>query len=427
MDKCNCSLSWRIIPCTSSSSCSIHNKTFLTGSNCPFFLDSEIVPLTRHMETIKPKKNFKILKINSIDDINSKKEWDKINSRSFASAKSTNKVVSVPKMVVTSKRLVVNLHEKGCNQKDIADELGVSQQYVSKILNSLKLGSDKRQRFHNLSLTFNATFNFWQFPESEYKTIPFGHTHYKNWDNGDFHIQIFTNGRILVRYNRDVLGLKIFNNKEEAFRRMSNFLDEWNKPFGVRFISYVESTKHNAFINHPTAKVFKEKFGREMCVRNDGGKIILLTDNSHNDKELEYPDNETCVPLSEHRENYEKDLVSKEAYFPSEVKVKLDEHERKFSEFMNVLDEFKRDALIPLTAQLKLHLGVESKQDVNMDKMNVVLTKIESKIDNLSSSSKVSDEVSPNIPCPIPSLKTISKYDVERKEKIKRFIKEYGW
>lgn len=171
---------------------------------------------------------------------------------------STKKGVNKHKKVVTSKRMVVDLHEKGLSQSRIASDLGVSQQYVSKVLRSLKFGDDRRERFHNFSLTFNAVFNFWEFPEIEYRTVAFGHTHYKNWDNGDFHIQIFINGRIMVRYNKDVIGLNIVDDETEAIRRILDFLQEWNK-FNVRFVDYVISSGENEFMNSPLAQDLARK------------------------------------------------------------------------------------------------------------------------------------------------------------------------
>lgn len=115
-------------------------------------------------------------------------------------------------------------------------------------------------------------------------------------------------------------------------------------------------------------------------------------------------------------------------------------------EFRDALNVFKVDALVPLTEQLRLHLAVESKQNDNMDKMNVVLSRLDA---HLGKGSLVSPVYS--IPFPYPESvggektpktrvfasfglpPTISKYDVEARNKVFRVFRarqllvEYGW
>jgi len=125
--------------------------------------------------------------------------------------------------------------------------------------------------------------------------------------------------------------------------------------------------------------VFKSEFGREMVVRDDSGKVILITDNSHNDKELEYPDRDSCTPLSEHREAYEKDLIKHPNYMPSEVKLKIDEHDSKLDKYLNVLDKFN-EKIEWLNVNLVSHekalnginLGIESDNVVRVETLNTL-------------------------------------------------------
>jgi len=103
----------------------------------------------------------------------------------------------------------------------------------------------------------------------------------------------------------------------------------------------------------------------------------------------------------------------------SVVDDKLNKIESERIEFSKALKELKDEAIIPLTEQLKLHLGVESKQDQNMDKMNVVLDKINDSITLSHNPVDISQKVSLNLHNPNFKLNTISKYDVERRDRIK--------
>lgn len=328
----------------------------------------------------------------------------------------TKNNVNKNKKVVASQRLIVDLHEKGLSQSMIASRLDISQQRVSKVLRSLKLGSDNRERFHNFSLTFNAVFNYWSFP---YKDVKFGHTQYKVYHTEDFHVQIFVNGRIMVRYNKDVIGKNIVDNQAEAIRRILEFLDEWNK-FDVRFIDYVISSGENEFMNSPIAKHIASKGQRILYKdRVDGKKrsIIDFSPSSSNPSGAPHFEHVHKLHFNPDSQKWEEilDNVATGNYLPLDVtKEKIEANEKDIRATMDVLnkvsssiDELNKVTLLEIENK-KLHQGV-------LIEMKDAMKNIRDEVRG-----KESDKTLKN-------NQTYSRYDVEKKERVKNLLKDWGW
>jgi len=127
---------------------------------------------------------------------------------------------------------------------------------------------------------------------------------------------------------------------------------------------------HNAFVNHPTAKVFKDTFNREMCIKDDEGNTRFITDNSKGYHEGEYIDPNHAVSDSVKREHYEADLIFNEHYEPSVVKLKVDDNENKLNSVMNILDKLN-NSIQWLDTNIQSHSRVldkmESVQEATLD------------------------------------------------------------
>jgi hypothetical protein len=331
---------------------------------------------------------------------------------------------------VSSKNFTSNSQAITSNSQGVHD-LKPRRKYERKVRDSLF------ERLHNYGVHFDAVVD-WSALFKFDETFLRNNVSYKRVDTTDCIIKVFKKSILVtIRSKNDIKGLVVRESFKEAWDIIVRSIASLPKAIVVSVD--VLSSVHNSFVNHPTAKVFREVFDRDMRVYDDDGSLLEMTDTSKGFNELEYPDKRFVLPLSEHREAYEKDLLVRPSYMPSEVKSRLDG-------FYNVLDDFKRDGLVPLTEQMKLHLGVEAKQDLNMDKMNIVLSKINDKLDNAQLGGGFESHAPYCSPSPHPenvgrddflnprsfdsSLLTISKFDDDVTVKRKRLLYYkgcFGW
>lgn len=412
----DCRDSWSKVEKTDHSVCKIHNKLFKTSEGCPL---TPSLP----METSKKKKEFKILKIKSVDDEKQKKGWDDLNKMNSPGEINTKTHKPKHKKVVTSQRMVVDLHEKGLSQSKIADELGVSQQYVSKVLRKIGSGGDgkKKERFHNFSLTFNAVFNYWSFP---YKDVLFGRNNqYKVFDNIDFHVQIFTNGRIMIRYNKDVIGLKIVENEAEAIRRILEFMNEWNSSnkFGIRFIDYVISSGHNEFMGNAIAHRLARQGQTIKYKDRDDGKDRTIIDFSPS------KDNPSGAPHFEHTHklHYNPDSQKWEEILDDVATGNYEPLHTTKEKIAQIFDMLEKVARIQESSAIEaatVRSDVDKRlawMDANFASHQRVLEKIESKIDKIPSPGSSSSSSSPTV--------RGRSRRFSKKDRVDQYMRKYGW
>ena len=208
-----------------------------------------------------------------------------------------------------------------------------------------------------------------------------------------------------------------------ALADLKDYLDELGKFMDCSFLidgsyRFKCSGQHHALIYNSLAKMFNRN-KEKLNVYDSKGELWLLIDNSRRESirmdDIESVNKSTAV----------KDMDDVVAPFFNQLR----ESGLTVNDILNGFNENNEQikALVKdreyYAENLKSHVEAIKvlSSSVNELKEQVI------KNSTVPSKQEVSDEVSPNIPCPIPSLKTISKYDVERKEKIKRFIKEYGW
>lgn len=241
------------------------------------------------------------------------------------------------------------------------------RKYNRKVTNSIW------ERFHNYGVKFNAEV-MWDalFKYEEVRLR--NNVSYKRVDLPLAIVKVFRRSILVtLRSSKEIVGLDVRSAESKAIGMVVDTVKALPKAIVVSDSDL--SSIHNAFVNHPTAKLFKEVFDREMVVKDDVGDVHLITDNSHGRHELEYPNKDTAVDKSVWREQYEADLIFNKPEFPSVQGKRIESNAKDIGSVKDVLSVLKDDAILPLTAQLKLHLGVEEKQDKNMDLMNVNLRK----------------------------------------------------
>ena len=123
-------------------------------------------------------------------------------------------------------------------------------------------------------------------------------------------------------------------------------------------------TNHIAFVDDKIARKLVEK-DNDLHVFVNGKERLLVDLSAGKDKpHFEAVHNIEARPDAKKVEDFYEALITDEFNHRNIVTQQ---------EFGQVMNELKTEALQPLTEQLKLHLGVEQKQDINMDKMNTNL------------------------------------------------------
>jgi transcriptional regulator with XRE-family HTH domain len=185
------------------------------------------------------------------------------------------------KKVIISKDVVISLNQKGYNQTQIAKELNISQARVSKILKATK--GEKKERFHNFSLKFEAIVPY---ETISLKEITLKHSKYKNYTDKDFHVQIFKNA-VIIRYLKDIVGMKVISSEQEAINKIKDFIKEWNI-YKIDFKGYKITSGHNAFTQNEIAKDMIKK-GQDIKYNDPiDNKLRTSIDLSHNSIEFEH-------------------------------------------------------------------------------------------------------------------------------------------
>ena len=264
-----------------------------------------------------------------------------------------------------------------------------------------------------------------------------------------------------------------------ALNDLKEFLDELSKFMGCSFLidgsyRFKVSGQHHALIYNSLAKMYNRN-KEKLNVYDSKGELWLLIDNSRRES-IRMDDTETVNKSTAVKDMddvvapFFNDMRDNETYLQSEVRSKLDKHESELKEFKDELIKARIEAKEQyewMTDNWKSHKKLlETNQEVAEQTLNT-LKAIQSSI---PSKELVSDEFKPpNVnSSPIPSipntndisnplvipknynfnnlnvesveimqesslnplnsrfnLRTYSKYDVERKEKIKAFIEQF--
>lgn len=395
--------------------CPIHEKYF--EKECQFYKDPEIAKLP----ILDKNGNFKypqtpILPLETIPEgfLAEKLEFTHIVVDSH------RLVVNSQGVVVNFTQLVVKLSDVGLSQKKIAKKLGVSQQYICKVLKPFK-GKGITERFHNFRIKFKAITNFDAIVLPEIKLN--NGVSYKKIELQDYFIQVFRKSIIIVfkEYN-NIVGLDVVSAQNKAYKMIEEVISRLPKEIVITDKVEEVVGRHNAFVNHPSAKY-------DLKIYDDEGKLRIISDHSKGKLEKETVNAEFCITDSKKIERHDKDMILKDGYTHSEAKTKIDGLEglviQSTTELTNVINTMKTDALVPLTAQLQLHLGVlgEIKEGTIEQKeatkqTNEVLKNIDASIHRFS---KVTEKLNANI-----SSKKTSR-QTSKAHRIKAIKTKYGW
>jgi hypothetical protein len=210
-------------------------------------------------------------------------------------------------------------------------------------------------------------------------------------------VQVFSKSiLVILRANQEIRGLHIKESMAKSEILIKDIISKLPKEIRIKNSELVQI--HNAFVNHPTAK-------HNVTVKiND--EVRLISDNSKGNPEFEVVNPLFALSDSEILEKFNEDLINNNPDLPSV-------QDRKINDVVNILHEF--------ATEFKVHSKVQHKQMDNMDKMSNALDKIDTSINNLNSSISNLESSSSSLP------RTFSKYDLERKERIKKLKQEWGW
>lgn len=408
MEKSNCKKDW-VIKDGDLGSCPIHKQHFWVskGQKCKHYKADPLIA----------------------DEENSKKKdlCEKPISKNI-----TKTVADKHKSVADLYGMVADLHEKGCGIVAIAKKLGVSHQYISKIVRSLNSRGSSRERFHNYSLTFSAIVPFDSIDLPEIKLRGWS---YKKYKDDEFFVQVMR-GKVLIRYLRDIVGDRIVKSEYDAIERIKNFIKSWNV-YNITFLDYIVSSGHNEFMNNPIAKSVASKGQRIRYKDRVDGKMrttidfSMTEDNPSGAPMFEHEHNKHFVPDSEKWEGIIDD-VANDRYLPlNVVKNKISIHDEDFNKVLEIIKELALNQARQNAEQTKMINDVTINQNVfaenqishvksvqelgqGVQSMTTSIQKLDNRIEELGriSSNKESSDMS------------IKEYKAHKSRKI---LKEYGW
>jgi len=170
------------------------------------------------------------------------------------------------------------------------------------------------ERFHNYGVKFTAVVQWDALFKFEEKNLR-NNVSYKRVDLPNAIVRVFKKSILItLRSSKDIHGKLVREAESIAIQMVIDAVHQL--PSAIKVDEREVASIHNAFVNHPTAKLFKQVYGREMNIKDENGDTHLITDNSHG-HELEYTNKESAVPLSEHRAQYEAHLIFKKPDFPT--------------------------------------------------------------------------------------------------------------
>jgi hypothetical protein len=224
----------------------------------------------------------------------------------------------------------------------------LKRRYVRKVKDSVW------ERFHNYGVKFNSVVE-WDHIFVEPTRLN-NNVSYKRLDFSDAFVKVFRKSILVtLRASKEVRGELV----KDAFSLSWGLVLDVLKllPKAVIVSDNEVVNVHNAFVNHPTARLFKKVFGREMSVKDSDGKVHIITDSSHGNPETEHVNPLTAIPQSEYRESYEADLFFNKPKFPSEISHDVDNIKDTLNEVNKNLVEQNRVTLLEIENK-KLHMSV---------------------------------------------------------------------
>lgn len=268
------------------------------------------------------------------------------------------KVATLDGMVAISHDLVATLRSGGKSLREIARELGVSHQYISKIVRRMGVDSSVDERLHNFSLTFraNVPYDSIDLPE-----VRLRNNVYKKFRNEEFFVQVFHDS-VMVRYNVDIFGLRIHSSVASAIQRIREFVKDF---YHIQFLDFRVSSGHNEFVNSPVARDVASKGQKIRYKDRVDGKVRTTIDFSpseHNPSGAPMFEHEHSAHFSADSEKWEGiiDDVATDNYDPLHTtKARLDVVDEKIGVVHDVLDKVN-DSIIELNKVTLLE--IENKQ-----------------------------------------------------------------
>ena len=142
------------------------------------------------------------------------------------------------------------------------------------------------------------------------------------------------------------------------------------------------SGQHHALIYNSLAKMYNRN-KEKLNVYDKNGELWLVIDNSRRESirmdDLETEGKTSHKDMDDVVQPFFNDLRDNESYKPSEVKLKVDEHDDKINKFLNVLDKFN-EKIEWLNVNLVSHekalnginKGIEGENEVKRETLNVL-------------------------------------------------------
>jgi hypothetical protein len=275
------------------------------------------------------------------------------------------------------------------------------------------------ERFHNYGVRLSADV-MWD-ALFKYEEIALrNNVAYKRVDLPNAIVKVFKKSILItLRSSKEIVGLLVQDAEKKAIDMMLDTIK--SLPSAIKVKESDVTSIHNAFVNHPTARLFKEVFGREMNIRDERGESHEITDNSHHNHELEYIHKDTAVPMSKYRETYEADLIFNRPQMPSVLSEKTSNNEKDIAEIIGVLKTVA-DGQKDVVAQ-QSNLVEDRKFWAENQKTHVasIQTLSGNTSDNTASIRELREVVI--------ELKDVVKSSIKesRQDKARKILSEYGW
>lgn len=310
---------------------------------------------------------------------------------------STSKEIKVNNNISNGSQFKKNTHSKAFtsnSQAITSNSQGVliKRKYNRKVTDSIY------ERFHNYGVKFEAEIQ-WDhlFKYEEIKLN--NNVSYKRIDLDNCLIKVFKKSILVtLRSKKDIIGLEVKSAESKAKSIINDVLDKLPQAIKVNNRDVVNT--HNAFVNDPIAKSSEQPI--KVMIDNE---LRCISDKSKGRNELEFVSKNWAIQDSTEYELDVKALIDKGL-------------SRDF--IANALNELIKDRYFH-AENMRSH--VEAIQSLSEG-----VKELREEVKNISTHSHNKEDSLDHSPLSESSFniqRTFSKYDLEKKEKIKQFINEF--
>lgn len=187
------------------------------------------------------------------------------------------------------------------------------------------------------------------------KTVKLKFTEYKLVKSKLYHIQIFPNGSLIVRFKIELIAESVELVKNLADERIIYFLKTF-KCDGVKFVkkdgSYIQLQRDYAILKTGFAETHHKEKEKLFVFDDDGSCRAKIDFSDKKNPHLEHPHADKGFKDATRSEKFVNDLLNKDSDIPSLTKTKLDSVTRAVERFAVSSTEYAEN--------IKLHLSVMS-------------------------------------------------------------------